>query len=129
MKVPGTTQCVGIYPGSDKTTTRIVTDRLADCMSLQHEHIQLHGQCHLSVFLNSVQKQEADEVSTCGQTTEGWQKALTHLLETFKPAKLYVEVDRTEFGKQKDRFHMSLQDGSLYWCRWSYIDNKLAMTR
>ena len=127
VEVPDTSRFVRTYSEGDKVMV-IVADQLSDIRVLQQHHITLHGQCKLYVFVNRVLTQDADGMSVCGRT-DGWQQAFTHLLQTFHPAAVYIDVVRAESGIQEDWFPMCLQDGSLYWCAWREGGTILVITR
>ena len=52
-----------------------------------------------------------------------------HLLETFHPPQLRINILRTESGIKEDMFFISLEDGSLYFCLWNRNATILLMTR
>ena len=127
VEVPDTTRCVKTYPKADGHVT-VVADHLSDILALQTEHMIQPGQCNLTVFINHVLKQDTDGRSSCAHT-EGWLQTLNNLLETFRPAVVSINAPRTESGRQEDKFFMSLEDRTLYWCVWSADGTLLQITR
>ena len=124
--VPGTARCVRTIL-EDDDGLGIVADKLSDLVVLQKEHNMQQRHRKLAVFVNRVLRQDADGISAHGRT-EGWQQACTHLLETYHPAAVQINVVRTNSDIPKDHFFMTLEDGSLYGVGLNANSTKLLIT-
>ena len=124
IEVPGTSRCIPIYSDDDDDNVNIVVQHPSDCLVLQSGHINLPEEHELYVHLPA-----QDSTTTASSPTEGWHQVFTHLLETFQPPLVSVNVLRTECDIQDRTFHKVLDDGTLYYCGWASNGRQFLLKR
>ena len=108
-------------------TATIVANQPSDCLALQRDHIACTeaNDIHVWFGYNFTSKVNGPEYL---ESSEEWQKALHHLLNTYKPHVCYIHTGGTETGLGEE-VNVEVEGHQRYRGFWDDKHHVLSLTR
>ena len=108
-------------------TARIDVNQPSDCLALQRDHIACTEINGIDVWFG-YKFTSAVNGTAHHESSEEWQKALHHLLNTYKPRLCYIYTGGTETGLGK-KVRMEVDTQRCYRGFWNSEKNLLTLKR